>query len=57
MIYDSDAKKTTNRCPPASPELVTRLPLPRPPRKRERFGQGGTSGQVAGRPPGRYIMS
>jgi len=22
MIYDCDAKKSTNRCPPASPELA-----------------------------------
>jgi hypothetical protein len=29
MLFSLDAKKITNRCPRASPELATRLPTPR----------------------------
>jgi len=38
------------------PARQARLPLPRPPRKRERCGQGGTSGQGLARQMGLKLV-
>jgi len=48
MLFELNAEKITNRCPPASPELATRLPLPIT-AYTPNAGMRGNGGQVAGR--------